>query len=158
MALIPLTNDKGDVHLAYDSDTHELVIVKGGGPGDYEVIGPAIQVTKPALDLAAELQSLPVAVAGAATEEVIPAPGTGKAIWIYGHVLAFGATGTYQWLSALHALTGNIDVGAVGVNDGILPVTGWPHLKCGPAAALNATTVGAGATIEGWITYRIVGA
>lgn len=158
MALIPLTNDAGDVGLAYDSETFLLQIVKRGALGEYEVVGPAVQTVKPDFDLAAELLDAPVAAGAAGTAEVLASPGPNKAIWVYGWVLGFGATGTYQWLSALRPLTGSIDVAAIGLNDGVAPVTGYPYLKCGPNEALNITTVGAGATVEGFIVYRIVGA
>ena len=159
MALIPLTNDAGDVGLAYDSETLTLLIVQWGGPGaETTVLGPAVQTTTPLLDLAAELLSAPVAAAGDATATILNAPGPSKAIWVYGYVLGFGGTGTYQWLSALRPLSGSIDVAAIGLNDGIVPVTGYPYLKCGPNEALNITTVGAAATVEGFIIYREVGA
>lgn len=157
MALIPLTADTGDVHLAYDTETLVLLLVKGGGPAGLEVIGPAIQTVTPALDLAAELESTLVVAGAVATTAILPAPGNGKANWVYGYVLGFGATGTYQWLSALHPLSGAIDMAAIGENDGIVPVTGYPYLKCNTNEALNMTTVGAAGTAEGFIIHRTVG-
>lgn len=155
MALIPLTNDTGDVHLAYDTETLELMIVKGAGPGDWEVVGPAVQVTKPHIDLAGEMLSHPIVAAAAGTTEILPAPGDGKAIWPYGWLMGLAAAATYQWLSALHLRTGIINGGA---NGGSCPMSRYPIFKCGTNEALSMTTVGAGGTANGVIQYRIVGA
>lgn len=156
MSLILLTNDAGDVHRAYDSETLELLVVKHGAVGEYEVLGPAIQVTKPHIDIAEEMQSAPIDVAAAATEAVLNAPGPGKAIWVYGWVTTFAAAATYVWLSALHPRSGTMNAGA---NGGSCPGGGrYPLFKCGTNEALNLTTAGAGGTGDGILQYRIVGA
>jgi hypothetical protein len=100
----------------------------------------------------AAFQSAVVDVAANGSQTIVPAPGAGKAIWVYGYELHAGvAPGTFVLASGATPLTGTCPV---GVNGGVARDADHPLYRCGDNQALCITTVGC--AIDGSVCYRIV--
>ena len=96
--------------------------------------------------------------AATANQAIVAAPGAGKQIWVYGLAFAIAAAGTIVLQDEDDtAISGIFDLAANGVV--VLPPSGdvdMPWFKVPTNKALEADTVGAGATVDGIITYSIV--
>ena len=100
----------------------------------------------------AGFQSAVVDVDAGGAQAVIPAPGAGKAVWVYGYELHAGVTaGTFTLTSGATALTGTCPV---GVNGGVARDAEHPLYRCGDNQPLAIATVGC--SLDGSVSYRIV--
>ncbi len=85
--------------------------------------------------------------AGAATTELVAAPGTGKTIVVHGYTFT-NASGTATFKSATTALTGAMTAAAIPIH-----ADGFQLLRCASNEALNLVTSGAAAM--GHLKYPI---